>query len=165
MIKNYTYKFIDFEVRKWRIIWGIPLMFFFLANTFGQIDVKGKISDTEGEPLIGVNVQVKGTTQGTASDFDGEYSLNNVDADATLVFSYVGYETKEVQVEGETTIDVVLISDVKLLEEVVVVGYGKQKRVNVVGSVTAISGKEVESVPAPDVTNAISGRLAGSVIM
>src|SRR5690606_10705791 len=106
----------------------------------------------------GVNVQVQGTTQGTSTDLDGQYTLGDVAENAILVFSYIGYQTQEIPVEGQTTIDVTLVSDAELLEEVVVVGYGRQKKANVIGSVTAISGSEVEAIPAPDITNAISGR-------
>src|SRR5690606_22375637 len=115
--------------------------------------------------LIGVNVQVKGTTHGAATDLDGNYTLDDVAEDAVLVFSYVGYQTLEEAVEGRTVIDVTLTSDAELLEEVVAAGYGRQKKANGVGSVTAISGRDVEAIPAPDVSNAISGRLPGSVIM
>ncbi len=82
-----------------------------------------------------------------------------------MVFSYIGYQTLEELVDGRSTIDVTMTSDAELLEEIVVVGYGKQKKANVIGSVTSISGSEVEAIPAPDLTNAISGRLPGSVIM
>lgn len=131
----------------------------------GLLNIQGKVTDTHGESLIGVNVQVKGTTLGTATDLEGEYTIENVNQDAILVFSYIGYQTLEEEVEGRSQIDVTLTSDAELLEEVVVVGYGRQKKANVVGSVTAISGRDVEAIPAPDVSNAISGRLPGSVIM
>src|SRR5690625_3043468 len=132
---------------------------------FSQINIEGVVRDTDDETLIGVNVQVRGTNKGTSTDFEGRYKLENVDENAILVFSYVGFETQEVSVDGRTNIDVVLKSDAELLEEIVVVGYGEQKKVNVIGSVTAISGSEVAEIPAPDLTNAISGRLPGSVIM
>lgn len=130
-----------------------------------NITVSGQVVDSEGETLIGVNVQVQGTTQGTSTDLEGQYTLGDVAEDAILVFSYIGYQAEEISVDGQTTIDVTLVSDAELLEEVVVVGYGRQKKANVIGSVTAISGSEVEAIPAPDITNAISGRLPGSVIV
>src|SRR5690625_766291 len=132
---------------------------------FSQINIEGVVRDTDDETLIGINVQVRGKNKGTSTDFEGRYKLENVDENAILVFSYVGFETQEVSVDGRTNIDVVLKSDAELLEEIVVVGYGEQKKVNVIGSVTAISGSEVAEIPAPDLTNAISGRLPGSVIM
>src|SRR5690625_1031995 len=145
------------------------LLIFFLGlisfSSFCQISIDGVVRDADEESLIGVNVQVKGTTKGTSTDIEGHYRLENVEEDAVLVFSYVGYQTQEISVEGKTKIDVIMASDAELLEEVIVVGYGEQKKVNVIGSVTAISGRDVAEIPAPDLTNAISGRLPGSVIM
>ncbi len=92
------------------------------------INVSGLVTDMVGEPLIGVNIQVKGTAIGASTDFQGNYSLNNVREDAILVFSYIGYQTKEVTVEGRTTINLEMASDAQLLDELVVVGYGTQKR-------------------------------------
>ncbi len=139
------------------------------VTTWGQtntpVTITGQVTDSEGETLIGVNVQVKGTTQGTATDLEGNYTLEDVAEDAILVFSYIGYQTQEVPVDGQTVVNVTLVSDAELLEEIVVVGYGRQKKANVVGSVTAISGSDVVAIPAPDVSNAISGRLPGSVIV
>jgi len=145
------------------------LLIFFLCfisfSSFCQISIEGVVRDVDEESLVGVNVQVKGTTKGTSTDFEGRYHLENVEEDAILVFSYIGYQTQEISVDGQSAIDVVLVSDAELLEEVIVVGYGEQKKVNVIGSVTAISGRDVAEIPAPDLTNAISGRLPGSVIM
>src|SRR5690606_14725183 len=93
-----------------------------------SIDVSGNVTDANGEALIGVNIQVKGTAQGTSTDFDGRFALENVPEDAVLVFSYIGYQTLEVPVDGQTTISVVLQEDSQTLEEVVVVGYGTVKK-------------------------------------
>src|SRR5690625_6940596 len=84
--------------------------------------ISGKVTDQDGEPLIGVNVIVKGTNQGTATDFDGEFTMSNVDEDATLVISYVGYQTQEIKVEGRTEINIVLIEDSQVIDEVVEIG-------------------------------------------
>lgn len=130
-----------------------------------EIDVTGTVIDVNDEPLIGVNVVIKGTTRGASTDMDGRYSFENVDEDATLVFSYVGYRTLEVEVNGRTEINVIMEDDLQQLDEVVVVGYGTQTKANLVGAVTAVSGSEIEAIPAPDVTNAISGRLPGSIII
>lgn len=140
-------------------------LFLFTTSAISQININGVVTDQKNEALIGVNVQVKGTNKGTATDLEGVYKLNDIAEDAILVFSYIGYQTQEVAVDNRSTIDVTLISDSELLEEIVVVGYGRQKKVNVIGSVTAISGSEVEAIPAPDLTNAISGRLPGSVVI
>src|SRR5690606_7835395 len=130
-----------------------------------EVDITGTVRDVNDETLIGVNVVVKGTTAGSSTDLDGNYTLEGVDDNATLVFSYVGYRTLEVAVDGRTTIDVVMEGDLQQLDEIVVVGYGTQTKANLVGAVTAVSGSEIEAIPAPDVTNAISGRLPGSIII
>src|SRR5690606_31998057 len=85
-----------------------------------NITVSGQVVDSEGETLVGVNVQIQGTSQGASTDLDGQYTLGDVAENAILVFSYIGYQTQEIPVEGQTTIDVTLVSDAELLEEVVV---------------------------------------------
>src|SRR5690606_18129606 len=82
------------------------------------INVQGTVTDQEGEPLIGVNVVVKGTNQGTATDLDGRFVLEDVDENAVLIISYIGYQTQEVLVAGKTTLDITLLSDSQLLDEV-----------------------------------------------
>ena len=89
-----------------------------------QLQVQGKVTDATGEGLIGASVLVKGTTSGVITDIDGNYVLLNVNPDAILIFSYVGYQTQELNVSGRNKIDVVLHDDQQVLEEVVVVGYG-----------------------------------------
>src|SRR5690625_483744 len=88
--------------------------------------VSGTVTDQEGEPLIGVNIQVKGTDKGTSTDFDGSFSLEDIHENAVLVISYVGYQTQEVAVAGKSSLEIVLAIDAQLLDEVVVVGYGTQ---------------------------------------
>lgn len=88
-----------------------------------QLQVQGKVTDATGEGLIGASVLVKGTTSGVITDIDGNYVLLNVNPDAILIFSYVGYQTQELNVSGRNKIDVVLHDDQQVLEEVVVVGY------------------------------------------
>ncbi len=86
-------------------------------------EVSGTVTDANG-PLPGASVVVKGTTNGTQTDFDGNYSLNNVEADATIVFSYIGYKTAEIAVNGQSTISITLEEDAEALDEVVIIGYG-----------------------------------------
>src|SRR5690625_5636524 len=95
-----------------------------------SISVEGEVVDEDGLPLIGVNIQVKGTNQGTATDFDGRFSLEDIDEDAILVLSYIGYQTQEVPVSGQSTLKIVMTSDSQLLDEVVVVGDRKSTRLN-----------------------------------
>src|SRR5690625_3993239 len=127
-----------------------------------EVNIQGIVIDEDGEPLIGVNIQVQGSDKGTASDFDGRFELADVAEDAILVFSYVGYQTQEVSVDGRSQITVTLISDSQLLDEVVIVGYGTQRKGNLTGSVATISTKDnLEARPIADVGRAIQGAAAG----
>lgn len=124
--------------------------------------ISGTVIDTEdGGGLPGVNILAKGTTIGTITDVDGAFTLNVPDETTTLVLSSVGYETQEVEIEGRSTIDVRMIPDVQALSEVVVVGYGEQKKVTVTGSVASVEGKELVQSPAMNVSNSIAGRIPG----
>ena len=129
------------------------------------ITVSGTVVDSEGAPLIGVNIQVKGSTVGTSTDIDGQFSIDEVDADAILIFSYIGYQTLEVPVNNQTTLTVTLQEDLQRLDEVVVVGYGSQTKRDLTGSVAQISNKELESVPVYNVGEALQGRASGVSIV
>jgi TonB-linked SusC/RagA family outer membrane protein len=131
-----------------------------LAQNTGQITVGGKITDTKGETMVGVNVVVLNTTNGTISNVDGEYSIK-VGANETLQVSFIGFVKQEIPVSGRTVIDVVLQEDITDLEEVVVVGYGEVKRANLLGSIASISADEIEDIPVTNLTNLLEGRLAG----
>ncbi|MDY5639053.1 MAG: carboxypeptidase-like regulatory domain-containing protein, partial [Parabacteroides sp.] len=101
------------------------------SSAFAQQKLlKGTVVDSNGEPLIGVNVSVKGTTIGIITDMDGNYALE-VPANSTLVFSYIGYRSQEIPVGNQTSVNVTLIEDTQKIDEVVVVGYGVQKKVTV----------------------------------
>ncbi|WP_236973656.1 SusC/RagA family TonB-linked outer membrane protein [Membranihabitans maritimus] len=123
--------------------------------------VRGTVTDDKGEPLIGVNVLVKGENNGTSTDFNGSFELQNVDEDATLVFSYVGYQTQEVAVEGRESIQVELLSDAQLLDELVVVGYGTVKKSDLTGSVARIDGDDFKRQPITQLTEMLSGTVPG----
>lgn len=127
------------------------------------INVSGTITNQAGEPLIGVNVLVKGTDKGTATDFDGKFSLEDIDEEAILVVSYIGYQTQEVALDGDRSITVTLLEDSQTLDEVVVVGYGVQKRSDVTGSVASVDGDEIIKTPNSNITNSLAGRLPGLV--
>lgn len=124
------------------------------------VTVTGRVVDDTGLPLPGVNVIEKGTVNGVTTDTDGKFSLS-VEENATLVFSFIGFITQEVPVSGRTNIDIQLTQDVTSLEEVVVVGYGEQKKVTVTGSVVAVNGTELQKSPAVDLSNSLAGRLPG----
>ncbi len=123
-------------------------------------EISGTISDTEG-PLPGVNIVVKGTTNGVTTDFDGNYVISNVEENATLVFSYIGYATQEVAVEGRTTIDVILAVDAQALSEVVIIGYGTSNKRELTGAVSTIKKDAIVNVVASNPTTALQGKLAG----
>ncbi|HPV17207.1 MAG TPA: SusC/RagA family TonB-linked outer membrane protein, partial [Bacteroidales bacterium] len=136
------------------------------ADNLQQATVTGTVTDAAtGEAMAGVNIQVKGTTQGAITDIAGKYTIANVDGNATLVFSFIGYVTKEEAIAGRSVIDMALNQEITDLDEVVVVGYTTQKRANVVGSVTSLSGEGLTQIPAANINNAISGRLPGTTIM
>ena len=130
------------------------------SNLYSQIRVNGKTSDSTSIPLPGVSILVKGTSQGTVSDFDGNYSIL-VAQDATLVFSYLGYTTKEIAVLGKNIIDVTLSENNSELDEVVVVGYGQQKKVNLTGAVATVTFKDQVNQPVTNSGQLMYGKFAG----
>lgn len=131
-----------------------------------QVTVSGRVTESStGEAMIGVTVQVVGTTTGAVTDADGRYTISAPRGTAVLSFSFIGYQTQEVEIGGRAVVDVQLALMVTGLDEVVVVGYGTQRRANVVGSVTSISGGSIASIPAASVSNSISGRLPGSIVI
>jgi TonB-linked SusC/RagA family outer membrane protein len=137
------------------------LLFASIANA-QTIRVSGKITDSESQSGIpGVNVVIKGTTQGAISDFEGNFSLNVDKADAILVFTSVGYETAEVQVAGQTTINVQMVSVAGALDEVVVVAYGTISKSNLTGSAVAISNTDLKDVFSSNVSGMLQGKVAG----
>jgi len=127
--------------------------------------VSGKVVDDAGQGLPGVNVVEKNSVNGTITDASGEYKLNVTDENSVLVFSFIGFVTQEMVVSGRNTLDVVLATDVQTLGEVVVVGYGEQKKVTVTGSVVAAKGVDLVKSPAVDLSNSLSGRLPGLVVI
>ena len=121
------------------------------------------ISSDDGEPLIGVTVIVKGTTTGTTTDFDGAFTLD-VDDAAVLVFSYTGYVTKEVEVAGQTNLNITMETDVTQLDEIVVIGYGSRKKSHNTGAISQVGGDDVAAIQANRVDDALAGKLAGVLI-
>jgi TonB-linked SusC/RagA family outer membrane protein len=123
------------------------------------------ISAEDGEALPGVSIVVQGTTTGTSTNFDGEFSLNVPSLNETLVFSFIGYETLEEQIDGRTTINVSLTPQAIIGEELVVVGYGAVERRDITGSVSSISSQEIQEVPITDAGQALQGRASGVVAL
>lgn len=127
-----------------------------------NIIVNGKIiSDENREPIPGVTVLVKGTTTGTVTDVDGNYSIDVPDENGTLVFSSIGYVSQEIPVNSQSVIDVVMVTDVSSLEEVVVIGYGTQKRSDLTGAVGSVNADQLKERPSTSLNEALSGRITG----
>lgn len=130
-------------------------------SAFAQTQVKGTITEAAtGEPVIGASVMVQGTTTGTVTDFNGNYSLS-VPADAVLVYDCIGFKSTTVSVDGKSVIDVVLQENTEFLDEVVVVGYTVMKRRDVLGAVSKVDGEQLAKVPVPSVQESLQGRIAG----
>jgi TonB-dependent starch-binding outer membrane protein SusC len=132
-----------------------------LVSSFSLLaQIKGKVTDPKGDGLIGVSVAIKGTTKGTLTDNNGSYRID-APVNSTLVFSYVGFSTKEVQVTGSGDINIELATDDQFLNEVVVVGYGSQLKKNVTGAVQTIGAKEIKDIPVSQIGQKLQGQLAG----
>ncbi|MFO7258434.1 MAG: SusC/RagA family TonB-linked outer membrane protein, partial [Bacteroidota bacterium] len=123
------------------------------------IGVSGRVTDELGNPLPGVNILIKGTTLGTTTDSNGTYALQVDDPEAVLIFSFIGYVTQEVSVNNRTTIDIVLSEDLQSLNEVIVVGYGTQKKENLTGAVDQVGSETFENRPLPNLTQGLQGVL------
>ena len=134
------------------------------SGKFLEQKVSGKVTDAEkGDALPGVSILIKGTQKGTTTDANGEYSITVADSKAVLVFSIVGYEPQEALVGNRATINVGMATDTKTLGEVIVVGYGVQKKETITGSVASVKGSELIKSPTVNLSNSIAGRMAGVV--
>jgi TonB-linked SusC/RagA family outer membrane protein len=132
----------------------------FLCTSFSYSQIKGKVTDPNGDALIGVSVAIKGTTKGTQTDVSGNYSIDAAN-NTILVFSFVGYETKEAVVSGQKDINISLGLDDRLLNEIVVVGYGSQLKKSVTGAVQTIGAREIKDIPVSQIGQKLQGQLAG----
>ncbi len=140
-------------------MWTISLCVVAQTNT-----VRGTVTDATGEPLIGVTIQVQGTSNGTVTDIDGNYVLQNVNSNATLLVSYVGMQSQTIPLNGRTTVDVTLREDAALLNEVVVVGYGGVERRDLTSAVTKVSSKDFLQGAVNNPMQMIDGKVAGVTI-
>lgn len=129
-----------------------------------QITVQGVVKDQTGETVIGASVMEKGTTNGTITGIDGDFSLN-MSPNGTLVVSFVGYKTQEVQVKGQKQLQVVLSEDAEMLDEVVVIGYGTMKKSDLTGAVSSIGNKDIKDSPVSNLGQAIQGKISGVQIV
>lgn len=141
------------------------LVLLFAQQAKAQVMVRGNVSDESGDPLVGASVSIRGTTTGTITDPDGNYSLSINDKTATMVFSFIGYETTEEKVGNRSQINVVLAEKQEGIDEVIVVGYGTQKRQSVTGAVSQVSGKDLMTKPVGNINNMLGGMVPGVVAL
>ena len=133
--------------------------------TFAQgKQIQGVVKDATGEPMIGVNVLVKGTANGAITDLDGNFTISDVKSSDVLVVSYIGFLTQEIEVGSQTSFNVILKEDSETLDEVVVIGYGTVKRRDLTGSVASVTGEKLAANPVANVAEALQGQLPGVTV-
>ena len=148
---------------------GLALLLVIVFSSFTAINleaqnrISGVVTDESGMPLPGVTILQKGTTRGASTDFEGNYSIDLTEGENILVFSYLGFKTVEIAINGRTTVNATLVGDVESLDEVVLVGYGTQKKESVVGAITQIKGAALMERAAgiANVEEALQGNLPG----
>ena len=127
--------------------------------------VSGKVSASDGTPMVGATVLIKGTTEGGLTDDGGNFTISVPDLNSTLVISYLGYETQEIELGGRSSVSITMTEDISSLDEVVVVAYGTQKKETVTGAVAAVKGVDLVKSPAVDLSNSLAGRIPGLVVI
>ncbi|WP_276496760.1 TonB-dependent receptor [Pontibacter litorisediminis] len=152
---------------------GQPLTYSLVENTIvvkpaeagpqrqAEVTVTGKVTDKDGVGLPGVTVVLKGTNKGAPTDSEGNFTITVPDGNGTLVFSYIGFQTQEVEINGRSSISVTLSEDTKSLEEVVIVGYGTQKKANLTGAVEQVNAEDIALRPSADISSALQGLMPG----
>ncbi len=140
----------------------LPLVLLFVCGfALDAQQISGKVTSSDGDPLPGVNIVVQGTSVGTTTDVNGNYTIKVPDANASLVFSFIGFLSETILANNQSTIDVSLIPELKTLEEVVVVGYGTQKKRDVTGAITSVTDKAIQQRQAVNIFDALQGAAAG----
>ena len=138
------------------------LILFACVSAYAQDKtVSGVVIDSNGDPMVGVTIMAKGTTNGTATDIDGKYQLSHVTDNSVLVFSYVGCIAQEIRVGNRTVIDVVMKEDAEVLEDLIVVGYGVQKKSDLTGAITQVDSETLNNRPVSNALEALQGKAAG----
>lgn len=149
-----------------RVVTSMLLFCFAMCVSAQELTVKGTVTDAKGEAIIGASVLVQGTTNGTITDFDGIFNLSNVPSKSNLVISYIGYKSQEIAVNGKTDFKVVLAEDTEVLDEVVVVGYGVQRKSDLTGSVASVKTSDaLKATPTGNISDALQGRMAGVSVL
>ena len=158
------HSFQVFACSPWLKRLGLYVCFFLLtigaAWAQGQT-IKGTVVDSNGETVIGASVLQKGTTNGTITDIDGNFIINNVPANATIEVSFVGYKTQTIPLNGQSSLKIVLKEDNEILDEVVVIGYGVQKKADLTGSVANVSADKLNTQSNANIGQALQGKIAG----
>ena len=144
--------------------WLVAVLLSTMTMAAQSLSITGVVTDASQDPVIGASVLVQGTTNGTITDVDGNFQLSNVPAKGTLLISYIGYKTQVLPINGKTRFTVVLAEDTETLDEVVVVGYGVQKKVNLTGSVASVKGDALERRPVVDATQSLQGMVPGLLV-
>ncbi|MDU1904200.1 MAG: TonB-dependent receptor [Dysgonomonas sp.] len=154
---------IDYLKRKVSKKIFLLTFFCFISVAFinAQINILGTVTDSKNEPMIGISVKLKNSTKGTITDLDGKYSIEVPDSKSVLVFSFISYKTKEVAVGNQRIVDVVLEEDTETLDEVVVVGYGTQKKSDLTGGISSVSSDKIDKIPAVTLGQRLQGQVAG----
>lgn len=134
-------------------------------SVYGQMQVSGKVTDLAGQPLAGVSVLVQGTSDGVTTDTEGNFRLANVSEGATLLFRLLGYKTHQQVHDGQATVHVRMEEDTESLDEVVIIGYGTQKKATLTGAISTMEGKELVQSPVANISNSLVGRLPGLVAL
>ena len=145
-----------------KILFSSIYLFGSLICLAQDFNISGQVLDEYDEGLPGANVLIKSTSEGVATNIDGTFSINAF-SDTTLVFSFIGYKTLEIPVNGRSIIDLNMVTDAGELDEVIVVGYGTQEKINMTGSVSTIDDKTLTTVPVANTSNLISGRAPGGI--
>ncbi len=167
MLRNYLINYLKNKTKLKKSKFGLLLlttMFFTAAMNAQSVNVSGVVTDELDQPMIGANVLVKGTTNGAVADFDGNYAIGANQGDV-LVFSYTGYESKEITVGSSNTINVQLNPDAEALEEVVLIGYGSRKKTDVVTAVSTVDKDFLNQQPSSDATRALQGSASGVTVV
>ncbi len=161
-MKDTKYLSLFGRLGQFRRLCFLALLSVLAIGAYGQgKTVSGTVVDKSGQSVIGASVVLKGTTNATITDFDGNYTLKNVPENGTITVSYVGYKTTELSVKGHSTINVTLEDDTEVLNELVVVGYGVQKKSDVTGALAHVSAEELQTRPVTNAFEAMQGKLAG----
>ncbi len=155
------------QTTKQKIMRILLLLICLIATSYVQaqtVPVSGRVTDVQNNGVMGVNVFVKGTVNGTVSDLEGNYTINSSGKDEILVFSAISYKTTEVEIGDQRIINVVLEEDTKSLDEVVVIGYGTQKKSDLTGAVTTVQASELTKIPTSSLENALQGKASGVLV-